>query len=262
VIEGHLVIYRDMVSRFAKKEIYFEKNTPFHIINRAVEGREIFAKKDDALRFIFQMHAANIGSPGFNLSRHDINKVAWAILLGEKVSQKFINVKHPPLVNLLSFVLTFNHHHFVLVSNTEGGISKYLQKLHNGFAKYFNLKYNRRDTLFERKYGAVPIKSNFQSDAVIYYVNIKNVLDVFQPGWKKQGLENKDEVIKFLNEYPFSSFPDLFGKRNSKILAPLSFREKYLGKKEVENQSIFFDFLKNYLQQKLVAYHPLFLEEQ
>lgn len=245
----------------SKKEVYFEKVTPFHVISRAVEGKEIFLEKDSALRFIFQMYAANIGSPGLNLHRLDINKVARAILRGEQISQRFVVVKHSPLVDFLSFALVVTHHHFVLISCVEGGISKYLQKLHGGFAKYFNLKNNRKDILFERQYGVVPIQTNFQLDAVIRYVNIKNPLDVYQPRWREKGLKNEKEALKFLNEYPFSSFPDFFGKRNSKILAPKNVLEKYLGAKTKESQAEFSNFIKDYLQGELVSYQPFFLEQ-
>jgi len=246
----------------SKKEIYFEKVIPLHIISRAVEGRKIFLGENDALRFIFQMYAANVGSPGYSLHRRDINKIAQAILNGEQISQRFVTVKHPPLVDHLSFALSINHHHFISLQNVEGGLSKYLQKLHGGFAKYFNLKHGRKDILFERQSKIIPIQSNFQLDAVIRYVNIKNPLDVYQPGWREKGLKNKDTALEFLNQYPFSSFPDLFGQRDSKILAPKEILEKYLGKEIEENQRSFLNFIEDYLQNNLLTHYPLFLEEE
>lgn len=245
----------------SKKEIYFEKNTPFHIISRAVEGKEIYLKEDDALRFIFQMYAANVGSPGRNLHREDIKKVALAILNGEKISPKFIIVEHAPLVSFFSFVLVITHHHFILISNIEGGISKYLQKSHGGFAKFYNLKYGRKDVLFERQYKIIPIQTNFQLDAVLRYVNVKNPLDVYQPGWREKGLKDEKNALKFLNEYRFSSFPDLFGNRNSQILASRSILEKCLGKEITKNKADFSNFIKDYLQENLAIYNPFFLEE-
>lgn len=246
----------------SKREIYFEKATPFHIISRAVEGKEIFLNKNDAYRFIFQMYVANIGSPGYNLRRKDINKVAQAILNGEEISQRFIVVKHPPLVSHLSFVLPITHHHFVSIQNIKGGLSKYLQKLHGGFAKYFNLKHDRKDILFERQSKIIPVQTNFQLDAVVRYVNIKNPLDVYEPGWREKGLKDKKEALGFLEEYPFSSFPDLFGKRNSKIIAPKEVLEKYLGEEIQKSRTAYLHFLKEYLQDNLLPYHSLFLEEE
>lgn len=244
-----------------RREISFEKSIPYHIIIRSLEGREVFSKEEDCYRFIFQMYAANIGSPNFNLHRKDIIKAGKALLNGEEISKDLISIKHEPLVNFLSFSLVINHSHFELVPNIENGIPKYMQKLKGGFAKYFNLKYSRKSNLFERPYKIIPIQTNFQSDAILRYINIINPLDVYQPGWREKGLKDWEEALNSLEKYQFSSFPDLFGKRNSKILAPKPILERYLGKEITENQTAFKNFIKDYLNQKLVHYYPLFLEE-
>lgn len=243
-----------------KREIVFEKFTPHHVLTRAVEKKEIFINKEDCYRFIFQMYAANVGKPAPNLHRKDIIKIAQALLYGESISEKFIINEHPPLVDIFSFVLVVNHLHFILISSVENGIPKYFHNLKTGFAMYFNLKHNREGNLFEKPYKIIPIQTNSQLDAVLRYINVKNVLDVYQPQWQKEGLKDKNKAFKFLNEYQFSSFPDLFGKRNSRILADRSKFEKYLGKEITENKDEYIKFIKDYLQKKMVYFLPLFLE--
>lgn len=244
-----------------KRGILFEKSIPFHIINRAVEGKEIFLEEDDICRFIFQMYVANIGKPAFNLHRQDIIKAAYSILNGEEIPKRLIIIEHQPLVYNLSFSLVINHDHEILVQNVEGGIPKYLQKRNNGFAKYFNLKHQRKANLFERPYKIIPIQTIFQLGAVIRYVNVKNPLDVYQPNWAKEGLKNRAEALEFLNKYQFSSFPDLFGERNSKILASRSELEKFLGEETIKNKEEYLKFIGDYLEKKLISFRPLFLEE-
>jgi len=236
----------------------FEKSVPYHIISRAIEGRKIFDKEEDTLRFIFQSYTANIGRPAFNLRRQDIKKAAHAILNGEELPKSFIIIEHSPLVYPLSFAYVINHHHDVLISNTEDGISKYLQKLHTGFAKYLNLKYGRKTALFARRYKIVPIRTEFQLHAVIKYVNIKNTLDVYRPDWINKGLKDRSEAINFLNNYQFSSLPDLTGKRNSKLLAPREILEQYLIK-EITGED-YDKFINDYLEEKLASFKPFFLE--
>jgi len=245
----------------SKKEISFDKSIPYHVVTRAVEGREIFIREEDCLRCIFQIHAANIGRPGPNLHRKDIMKTARALLNGEDISEKFAIVEHPPLVYVFSFNEVINHVHFILVPRVEGGISKYMQKWKIGFAMYHNLKYDHRANLFEKPYKIIPIQTNFQLDAVIRYVNVKNCLDIFQPGWEKNGLKDEKAALKFLKEYQFSSFPDLFGERNSKILVPREILEEYLGKEITESKEEYLNFIKDYLQEKMNSFYPLFLEK-
>lgn len=244
-----------------RKEIYFEKSIPYHIINRAVEGRKILVDEDDVCRMIFQMYAENIGRPSPNIRRQDIKKVAYTLLNGEEIPKKFIIVEHPPLIYRLSFVFVINHRHELLFSNIKNGIPKYLQKANTGFAKYYNLKHKRKANLFERPYKIVPIKTNSQLDAIIRYINVKNSLDVYQPNWTEKGLKNLNGAWDFLNNYQFSSFSDLFGKRASKLLAPNSIIEKFLGEEISKGKKEYLKFIEDYLQKKLTSFRPLLLEE-
>lgn len=207
------------------------------------------------------MYTANIGKPVSNLHRQDIVKIAKALLNGEPIPEKLIIIEHSPLVHFLSFVITIpDHFHLWLVANIENGIPRLMQKLKGGFAKFFNLKNNRQGNLFERPYKIVPTQTNFQADAILRYINVINVLDVYQPGWRKKGLRDEKAAFKFLKEYPFSSFPGLFEKRKSKIVASPEILEKYLGKEITINKKEFINFIKDFLHQKSLYNSNFFLE--
>jgi hypothetical protein len=206
----------------------FDINYPVHVTSRAIEGRNIFADEEDCFRFIFQAYAANIGRPVHNIWRQDVIKAAKAILEGEEISSKFIIKEHEPLVSILDFSLVVNHNHLYLLSNAENSIPIFVGTLNNGFAHYYNLKHNRKGTLFDGPYRTVTTKAQFQADAVSRYISVINPLDVFQPGWREEGLTNPNEALEFLMNFQFSSFPDKIGKRRSKILAPPEILEKYL----------------------------------
>lgn len=245
----------------SRREICFEKSMPYHVLTRAVEGRGIFAKEEDCSRFIFQIYAANVGRPGFNLHRQDTVNDGRALLNSEKIHQQSVAIEHPPLVNFLSFALVGNHYHFLLVPNSDKGIPKFMQKLNGGYAKHFNLKYNRTGNLFEKPYKIIPVKTNFQLDAVMCYINLINPLDVYQPGWRKNGLDNRENAFKFLKKYQFSSLLDLFGERNSKILASRQILEEFLEEGITQNQEEYSNFIKDFLEKKAkVSNNPLFLE--
>jgi len=244
-----------------RKEISFDKSIPYHIITRAVEGRKIFVNGEDCLRCIFQIYVANIGRPAPHLHQKDLIKAALALLKGEDIPEKLIVVEHPPLVYILSFNEVINHNHFILVPRVDWGISKYMQNWKTGFAMYYNLKHSRQGNLFEKPYKIIPIQTNFQLDAVLNYVNVKNTLDVLQPSWREKGLKDWKGVFDSLGNYQFSSFPDLFGQRNSKILAPRQIIEKFFGKEITTNKEDFLKFIRSYLQNQFRQYYPFFLEE-
>lgn len=188
-----------------RKEQLTEKIRPYHVLGKAVEKKEIFDQEEDRARFIFQMYAANIGKPVINLYRKNIFKVSNAILQGEEIPQGFLKKEHDPLVHLFSFALLKDRYHLGLVPAKKEGIPLYMQKLNLGFAKYYNLKNKRAGTLFEGRFKAVPILNPKQLESVVKYINIKKVLDYYSQDMHQ--------------DYPYSSFPDLFGSRSSHLLS-------------------------------------------
>lgn len=241
------------------RDIFFKTNQPFHIISRAVEERKIFEKEEDCYRFIFQIFAANVGKPVFSLWRKDVIKVAISLLQGEEISSKFIIQQHPPLVDILDFSLVINHYHFYLIANIENGVPLFMRKLNDGFAKYINLKYKRKGALFGGRYKRIPIKTEFHSDAVSRYVSIINPLDVYQPSWRGNGLNDADEAFNFLKNYQFSSFPDKIGERRSKIIAPLEILERYCPTSNLTKEE-YIRFVNAFLKNRLSSLQSFFLE--
>lgn len=237
----------------------FDNNYPVHIISRAVEGVNIFNNEEDCLRFVFQAYAINVGRPVRNLWRQDIIKVAKAILCGEEISSKFIIKEHQPLVYFLDFALVVNHNHLYLLPNAEDGIPVFIRRLNNGFAQYFNLKHKRKGVLFDGRYRAVITKIQLQADAVSRYISIINPLDVFQPGWREDGLKNKEAAFKFLEDYQFSSFPDKIGKRKSKILAPPEILANYITISP-ENAITYKEFVEEFLTERSSGPNSIYLE--
>lgn len=241
-----------------QKREYFEKNQPFHIISHAIDNKKIFKNEPDCHRFVFQMYAANFGSPSLNLNRQDIIKASQSLLCGEEISSNLITKKHAPLVYFLDFSLVANHYHFHLIPTDDNNIPLYMQKLNGGFAKYFNTKYKRKGPIFEGRYKSVRIETDFQSNAVSRYVSIINPLDVFQPSWRENGLKDSKRSFDFLINYKFSSFPDKIGKRDSKILAAKEILDQYFP--WPENKNNYVKFVKDFLDQKLNHLTPVFLE--
>lgn len=225
----------------------FTKDLPVHITSRAIV--DIFTAKDDCYRFIFQFYAANFGRRGFNVDVKDAIKAGRALLKGEKIPQKFIVEKHPPLVHLLDFSLVVNHYHFYLSPTADNAVPVLMRKLNDGFAKSFNLLRDRKGAVFGSRYKGVIVENEFQSHAVSRYVSIINPLDVFQPKWRESGLKNKKRAFEFLMNYPFSSFPDRIKKRFSRILAPEEIMERYAP--FWENKNEYQGFVEEFLNERV-----------
>ena len=59
------------------------------------------------------------------------------------------------LVNFVCYCVNPNHYHFLLEQAVDNGIEKFMQRLGNGYTKFFNNKYLRNGSLFQGGYKSV-----------------------------------------------------------------------------------------------------------
>jgi hypothetical protein len=169
--------------------------------------------------------------------------------------------RHPPFVDLIDFSLVVNHYHFYLLPRTDEAVSIFMKRLNDGFAKFFNITHDRKGAVFGSRYKGVVIDNDRQSYAACRYISIINPLDVFQPGWRENGLKNWKEAKEFLENYEFSSFQDRINKRRAKILAPIEILDQYHFGISSSGRDGYGEFVEEFLKEKQkVDFLSLFLE--
>lgn len=185
----------------------------YHSFNRSIASQNIFLTNKDYQRAInlinfYQKPAALRFSHFLNLKKEIRNKFQ------EQQAEK------SPLVQILAFCLMPNHIHFLLKQNVEKGISEFMKKFQQSYAKYFNLKNQRSGSLFQSMFKAVRIETDEQLLHVSRYIHLNPVSSF---------LVNKEEIKK----YPWSSLQDYIGEKTHQfvepdlILANFGSREKY-----------------------------------
>src|SRR3989344_4143346 len=118
-----------------------------------------------------------------------------------------------------------------------------------------------KEAVFGSRYKGVLVETDRQSYAVTRYVSIINPLDIFQPGWREEGLKNKKEALDFLKKYEFYSFLDRIGERNSKILAPLEVLERYSFGTSYKGSTEYLEFAEEFLKEReKLDFSNLFVE--
>ncbi len=237
----------------------FEKFKPCHVIIRAVDKRPIFTDIEDCSRYIFQVYATNIGKPSYNIFRKNVIYIADELLRGNETPWKIVINKISPLVDVLSFALVRDRAHFILSPNVEDGIPRYIHKVSLSFAKYYNNRHKREGVLFNKPYRIIPLDTVADLDNTMRYVNVKTALDVYNPDWKK-GIENWKKAFDFVDQYRYSSYQDLFGNRNSKLLASKDIVSKYLGGEINKDKIKNIDFIEKYINGDLENSKKIFLE--
>ncbi len=121
-----------------------------------------------------------------------------------------------------------------------------MQKLQTAYTMYFNKKYQRAGSLFQGTFKAQHVTKDTYLKFLFAYINL-NPIKLIDPEWKEKGIQNLVQAEKYLNDYMYSSYPDLSGgdRAESKILN-MSFFPGYF-----HSISSFKDFITEWLTFKV-----------
>src|SRR3989338_1512754 len=172
----------------------------YHVYNRGVRKQIIFHDTADYARFLFLIlffqsplvfHALSpyVSAFASNFVKHRVFNI------DASDSSKIIRGRY---VELISFCLMPNHFHLVLREIREHGIARYMQRVLNGYTKYYNTKYEVSGHLFQGPYKAVHVENNEQLLYLSTYVH-RNPRELQH--WK-----NKEQT------YEWSSYQDYIGE--------------------------------------------------
>lgn len=206
----------------------FSNGETYHIILRAIDDNLIFKDIDDYYRGIFSIYEFNNANPVDIWLRRQQRKKEK--LLEALEGPSFQTPERDLLVDILAFCFMPNHIHLLLRQVKDGGITKFMLKVGTGYAVYFNKKYQRKGYVFQNRFKSVYIKDNNQFIIVVPYI-FTNPTALIEPGWKENGIRehSPEEVIKFLENYKWSSYQDCIGKKNFPSVAQRDFVLEVIG---------------------------------
>jgi len=196
----------------------------YHIVIRAVEGLKLFRDKTDYLRMIHDLFEFNDEDPVSSTYRNEIIRARTVLAtLRERKKRKL-------LIEILAFCLMPNHVHLLVKQIRDGGISKLMRKIGAGYGIYYNNKYKRRGHVFQGKYRIVHIENEEQLKTLFVYIHA-NPVSMMVPNWKEEGIKIKklEEVIKFLENYKWSSYSDYLKNKNFPSLTNREFLTRIIG---------------------------------
>jgi putative transposase len=205
------------------RDIVIAPGEYYHIFNRGTRKQTIFHDANDWYRFLFLIIYFQSPVTFQNISRLSKELVQPSVLNIEKeIIHKIIKDRY---VELVSFCLMQNHFHLILKEKKEGGIALFMQRVLNGYTKYYNIKYQKSGHLFQGPYKAIHIENNTQLLHVSAYIH-RNPREL--PMWT-----DKEHM------YVYSSYQDFVNKnRWGELLAPDIILGQFKDKKE------YYDFVK------------------
>lgn len=160
----------------------------YHILNRGVARQPTFLNKNDYKQALLALSYYRFTAAPLRLSRFKelSQKERDHITLNMHESEK--------LIEIISFVFMSNHFHFLLRQISDNGISSFLSKFTNSYAKYFNIRYKRVGPLFQGRFKSIHVESDDQLLHLSRYIHLNPVVSSLI-------------LEKELSSYPWSSFP-------------------------------------------------------
>ena len=183
----------------------------YHVLSRGVDKRKIFLNDKDYFRFIHNLFEFNNSDLADKSPQRAFNKMTDIARRSDEDNIK--RKMRKLLVNIHVFCLMPNHYHLMLSPRVKDGIPRFMKKLNMGYAKYFNIKNDRRGALFEARYKSILIEDENHFMYLPHYIHL-NPLDLHMPEWREGKLRSAAGAIKFLENYRWSSFPDYTGQKN------------------------------------------------
>ncbi len=186
----------------------------YHIYNRGVDKCDIFLNTKDYVRFVHDLWEFNDHKPSTNTIRQ-ISGNGLSSKMCEDRLRTLNNVGRKKLVEILAWCLMPNHFHLMLRQLVDDGITKFMRKLGTGYVNAFNLTRERVGPLFQGVYKFKHVNHEAHLFYLPHYIHL-NPVDL-APN------KNREELLKFLDSYRWSSFRDYCGKKNFSSLINRSF---------------------------------------
>jgi putative transposase len=176
-------------------------------MNRGVDKRTIVLDDKDRRRFVADLYSLNDTRPVESLNYH----LAQAFESGLPYRAERKRVQ---LVQIHAWCLMGNHYHLLLSPTAKDGVSRFLQKLNMGYAKYFNERYVRTGALFQGKTKRILIENDRQFLYILPYIHL-NPLDFMKGSreWRRQSIVNRAGALRWVTEYRWSSCRNYYGEK-------------------------------------------------
>lgn len=174
----------------------------YHIFNRSVARQPIFLTNTYFQRAYEVLSYYNNLNPPVRFSHFSRLPAS----LKNEILEN-LNKENQKLVRILAFCFMPNHIHFLIKEIKEKGITTFMRKFQDSYAKYFNTRTRRNGFLFQSMFKAVRILTDEQLLHVARYIHLNPVTAFI--------VKNIEE----LSNYTWSSYPIYVGKQPSDIIS-------------------------------------------
>ncbi|MCL5407494.1 MAG: transposase [Patescibacteria group bacterium] len=158
----------------------------YHIFSRSIAQFKIFNNNEDYLRMLDILDLYRYID--FIYKYSNFNELTDA---NQQAIIANLRKDNDVLVEIIAYCLMPTHLHLLLKQITDKGIAKYMSKLLNSYARYFNIKHKRVGPLWTGRFKSIVVSSDEQLLHLTRYIHLNPT---------SAGLVDK------LNSWEFSSY--------------------------------------------------------
>lgn len=141
----------------------------YHVYNRGNQKQQLFFDSSDYARFLFIILYFQSDYTFPQISRQ-VKKYKSKKDFG--VSQKVIDqIIDTRQVRLINFCIMPNHFHLTVHTSTAEDLSRYMHRVGNAYAKYFNTKYQKTGHVFQGAYKITLVETDEQLVRLSAYIH-------------------------------------------------------------------------------------------
>lgn len=177
---------------YCMRDVPILSDNYYHIYNRGNLKQTLFHEKSDYIRFLFllvYLQSSVILTHTTRYIKNHLDKGTFGVK-----EQDVRDICEGKFVEIINFCIMPNHFHITLRAVTEDGVSRYMHRVSNAYAKYFNTKYKKTGHVFQGAYKAKFIASDNQLTYLSAYIH-RNPHEIKE--WEGR-----------CTEYPWSSYQD------------------------------------------------------
>lgn len=191
----------------ALRKIILAEGETYHIFNKTCHNLPLFKNRHEFSIFLEATHYYLQSYSPIKFSKYRKNKQRYNIDFSQK------------LVTLICFCLMPNHFHFILRQELEKGVEKFIKRLCNSYAHYFNTKYETAGSLFQGSFKSIRIENDEQLLHLSRYIHLNPV---------------NSYLVENPENYPFSSYLSYLGKKKLNFLDPSLVLNQFKSPKDYE----------------------------
>ena len=142
----------------------------YHLMNKSIEGYTIFNSDADYSRMLrmlrFFQADVDLGKFSQFMQRQGVTDHGFESYFRE------LSEGSPLLLDIVAYCLMPTHIHVVARQTAEGGISRFMSKALNAYARFFNTRYRRRGPLWVGSFKSVRATTDEQLAHLTRYVHL------------------------------------------------------------------------------------------